>query len=115
MGGCTLLSMGESDELQPFEEASDGIRETSWERERQTPEFQSINDDLDTLRHEIGERKPAFTLTQEGPIADMAYDTTFHLLSAAAEILIDPDVIGDPDKSPNTGREFVLQDLARVL
>jgi hypothetical protein len=107
--------MPENEGLKPFEETANAITETSWDREKRAPEFQQIKRDLEALRQKVGERKPAFTLTQEGPIPDMAYEATAQLLGAAAEVLIDPDTIADAGKEHNSGRAFVTQKLARVL
>jgi hypothetical protein len=107
--------MSENEGLKSFEETANSTTETSWDREKRTPEFQQIKRDLEALRQKVGERKPAFTLTQEGPIPDMAYEATSHLLGAAAEVLIDPDTIAGPQTEHNSGREFVMQKLARVL
>jgi hypothetical protein len=100
--------MSENEGLERFAETANNIPETSWDREKRRPEFQQIKHDLEALRQKIGERKPAFTLTQEGPIPDMAYEATAHLLGAAAEVLIDPDTIADTHKEHNSGRVFVL-------
>src|SRR5207249_3292516 len=100
------------------------IRETSWDREERTPEFQKIKSDLEALRIKIYERKPSLGVTEAGPLADMAYDATSSLLNAAREVLTDPERAADlryglpegvPPPANNPTRNGVLNSLVEVM
>jgi hypothetical protein len=110
--------MSESEGLKPFEQAANNIELTSWDREQRTPEFQQIEGGLEQLRKNIIERKSRWGQSQEGPLADMAYDASSALLNAVRTVLKGPEAAANPVEPANTynqSRISLLQAMAEAM